>query len=218
MSIYAINTDYIGEQLSPEEYRGIKNQSWLKVILKGLSKLFNINFLGYKTGDSASNYNSGTTYTFQQRVKHTDKGIYELIVTSSLNNPPTDTSKWLKLNEFFIGTDERIKYNSQIVLFEYSLNNYFSTSGIYITNNFVESDNNFVMDTTSDGSSYFSYSNDTQIDYMDYTATYNTNTNDFTINVPTAFYNSLGTYKEQLIRSFADKYNLIGMKYNVTNY
>jgi hypothetical protein len=51
--------------------------------------------------------------------------------------------------------------------------------------------------------------------------TYIVNAYDYTINVPIAIFNTLGTTttnKENTIRQFADKYNLAGMNYNIITY
>ena len=176
MSIYNLDTDFVGENLMPPQLRTTKHLAWLKVILKPLN-WFNTKFSLYRNGDPSS------------------------LISSE-----------------FIGVDERIIYSSQKMLFEYLLNRYFATTGIYIDNNFIGADNNFVMGASSSSSSSMPNNSAYSDTYMGEQPYYTTSQNDFTIYVPTAFYTGLGTYNEQLIRAVADKYVLAGITYNVTDY
>jgi hypothetical protein len=53
---------------------------------------------------------------------------------------------------------------------------------------------------------------------MDYTATYSTAIYDYTIYVPILFYASLGTNANTIISTYANKYKLAGMQFNVITY
>ncbi len=177
MSIYTLDTDFVGENLMPPQIRTPKHLAWLKVILKPLNFFGTNIFNYYQNGDATS------------------------IVTNE-----------------FIGASERIKYSSQKLLFEYALNKSLFTTGIYIENNFIASDVVFLMGNSGEVSSLMPNSSVNQIHYLGNTPNYVTDTNDFTIYVPTIWYASLGTYNEQLIRNIADKYVLAGITYNVTAY
>jgi hypothetical protein len=218
MAIYDYNSNTVAEQLTPPTLRGSKFLAWLYVLVKPIQDLHDLIFSDYKTGNVYSDYNNLTTYNFGERVRWTDKAIYECIATTSLGNLPSDATKWIKVNDVFIGTDERVKYSSQKLLYEQALNTFFITTGIYIQNNFVSVGNVFVMDSTSEGSSIMSYSNDYQPDFMDYTATYSTAIYDYTIYVPILFYASLGTNANTIISTYANKYKLAGMQFNVITY
>lgn len=218
MAIYDYNTNTVAEQLSPPTLRGNKFLAWLYVLAKPIQNLHDLIFSDYKVGNVYYNYSNVATYGFTDRVRWADKAIYECIVTTSLGNLPSNTTKWVKVNDVFIGTDERVKYSAQKLLFEQALNTFFITSGIYITNNFTTVGNVFVMDTTSEESSIMSYSNDYQPDFMDYTATYSTALFDYTINVPLVFHTTLGANASTIISTYANKYNLAGMQFNVITY
>lgn len=218
MAIYDYNTNTVAEQLTPPTLRGSKFLAWLYVLSKPIQDLHDLIFSDYKIGNVYTNYNNSNTYVFSDRVRYIDKSIYECIATTSLGNLPTNTTKWVKVNDVFIGTDERVKYSAQRLLYEKALNTFFITTGIYITNNFVSVGNVFVMDTTSEESSIISYSNDYQPDFMDYTATYSNSVYDYTIYVPSLFYASLGANANTIIYTYADKYKLAGMQFNVIPY
>ena len=217
MAIYDYNSDIIGEQLTPPVLRMPKFLAWIYVLAKPLQNLHDIIFTDYKIGNVYTLYNNSATYNFGDRVRYLDKSIYECIKIS-VGNLPTNDVYWVKINDVFIGTDERVKYSAQKILFEQALNTFFITSGIYIQNNFASIGNVFVMDTTSQESSIISYSNDYQPDFMDYTASYPNNIYDYTIYVPIAFYTSLGTDAYTLISTYANKYNLAGMQFNILTY
>jgi hypothetical protein len=127
-------------------------------------------------------------------------------------------------NDNFIGTRERAKYNSQKMLFEYGLNKYFQVTGptyIYIQNNFAEADHVFIMGLSGPTSSRLVLNSQNAESYMGLVASYSTDVYDYTIYVPLAVFNALGTSdanREAAIRSFADIYNLAGMSYNVISY
>lgn len=224
MSIYQIDTSYVSEQLTPPKLRGVKILAWLKVLLKPISILFDINFLEYKIGSTESDYNNATTYSFGSRVRYIDKSIYELIVSSSVGVNPSSTTNWIKINDIFIGCDERIKYNSQKLLFEYALNKFFLVpivgNQIYIQNQttFVTP---FVMGNLGSLSSSMPINSVNQINFLGNSYTYTSSAYDYAIYVPTAIFTGLGTSvinRENAIRNFADNYNLAGLKYEVITY
>ena len=227
MSIYVLDTDYIGEQLTPPKLRNIKMLSWLKVLLKPLSNLFNINFLKYKLGETSSDFNISSNYYFGERVIWTDKRIYEqthLPITTITGIYPDNSDYWTPILDNFIGSDERIKYNAQKMLFEYALNRFFripiTDPQIYIVNQttFITP---FVMGNSGTYSSSMPINSINQINYLGNAYTYTSFSYDYEIYVPIAVYNTLGTdatNKENAIRNFADLYNLAGMSFSVLTY
>jgi hypothetical protein len=217
MAIYDYDSNIVAEQLSPPTLRNGKFLAWLYVLVKPLQNLHDLIFSDYKVGNVYSVYSNATTYNFGTRVRYLDKAIYECIKTS-VGNLPTNSVYWIKVNDIFIGTDERVKYSAQKLLFEYALNKFFITSGIYITNNFIYVGDVFVMDTDSTESSVMPLDSFYQEDYMDLTATYASGIYDYTIFFPISDYTTLGFSANAIIRTFADKYNLAGMQYNIQTY
>lgn len=225
MAIYDYDSNIVGEQLTPPILRNTKFLAWIYVIVKPIQNIWSLIFEDYKDGNSYADFDILTTYNFGDRVLWTDKAIYEAIYTDadgiaqSFNGVyPSNTLFWTKVNEIFIGSNERVKYSAQKLLFEYALNTFFITTGIYITNNFIDVGDVFLMDTDSTESSLMPLDSLYQEDYMDYTATYASGIYDYTIFVPVAFHTSLGTNADGIIRTFADKYNLVGMQYDIQTY
>jgi len=224
MSIYQIDTSYVSEQLTPPKLRNVKLLAWLKVLLKPISNLFDVNFLDYKIGNVYTDYSGATTYSFGDKVMYIDKSIYELIVATSTGVDPVNTTNWIKINDVFIGCDERIKYNAQKLLFEYALNKFFLVpvvgDQIYIDNQ-ITFETPFIMGNTGDLSSSMPTNSINQISYLGNAYTYTSSSYDYTIYVPIAIFTALGTNttnRENAIRFFADKYNLSGLIYNVIAY
>jgi hypothetical protein len=198
--------------------------AWLKVILAPIQNLWKRIFVDYKDGSLYADYDAFTVYVFGDRVVYTNKSVYECIRdTMAIGIPCDNTDYWLKINDNFIGASERAKYNAQKIVFEYALNKWFRVpSGdpqIYIVNHIV-STSAFVMGATGAYSSAMASSSAFSTSYMG--ASYSAvAVYDYTIYVPVAVFNAQGsttTNRENAIRNFADKYNLIGMSYSVVTY
>lgn len=230
MAIYDYDNQVVGEQLTPPVLRNTKQLAWINTLTAAVQNLWSLVFEDYRIGSSYSDYNGATTYDFGDRVIWDDKCIYEATYTNSLGvaesfsgEAPSNTVFWTKVNEIFIGSDERVKYSAQKLLFEYALNKFFRIAAspadqIYIQNNFIDTGDVFVMDTDSAESSVMPLDSFYQEDYMDLTATYATGIYDYTIFVPISDYTLLGASAEAIIRTFADKYNLAGMQYDIQTY
>lgn len=217
MAIYDYDNQIVGEQLTPPVLRTTKQIAWINTLTAAIQNLWSLIFEDYRVGSVYPDYGFFTQYYVGDRVLFADKSIYECI-SNSLNISCLDTTKWVKVNDIFIGSDERVKYSAQKLLFEYALNKFFISSGIYITNNFIDVGDVFVMDTDSTESSVMPLDSFYQEDYMDLTATYASGVYDYTIFVPIADYTTLGSSANAIIRTFADKYNLAGMQYNIQTY
>jgi hypothetical protein len=217
MAIYDYDNQIVGEQLTPPVLRTDKQLSWINTLTAAVQNLWSLIFEDYRVGSVYPDYGFFTQYYVGDRVLFADKSIYECI-SNSLNISCLDTTKWVKVNDIFIGSDERVKYSAQKLLFEYALNKFFISSGIYITNNFIDVGDVFVMDTNSTESSVMPLDSFYQEDYMDLTATYASGIYDYTIFVPIADYTTLGSSANAIIRTFADKYNLAGMQYDIQTY
>jgi hypothetical protein len=217
MAIYDYDNQIVGEQLTPPVLRTDKQLSWINTLTASVQNLWSLIFEDYRVGSVYPDYGFFTQYYVGDRVLFADKSIYECI-SNSLNISCLDTTKWVKVNDIFIGSDERVKYSAQKLLFEYALNKFFISSGIYITNNFIDVGDVFVMDTNSTESSVMPLDSFYQEDYMDLTATYASGIYDYTIFVPIADYTTLGSSANAIIRTFADKYNLAGMQYDIQTY
>lgn len=225
-SIYDIDFDLQADNLNHPLRRKTKISAFLHSLVYPLQRLRDFFFNNYDVTATYSDYSGATAYVYGDMVIWTDKCIYELISATSTGNAPSDTANWIKLNDTFIGVSERVKYNSQKLLFEYALNKFFRVAAlpadqIYITNNLIDAGVNFLMNTGSSESSVMPLNSVYQIHYMGLMPTYQTSVYDYTIFVPAAVYAALGSTandREYSIRNFADKYNLAGMQYDIQTY
>lgn len=137
MSLFSLNVFRRGEDLTPPKLRSNTITSLLRVLLRPLKWCEDLFFKDFCKGTSAGWYDSGTTYTKYKKVIWQDGAVYQLMVNSSLNIPPTgnalSATNWLKVLDNFIGIDERVRYNGQRIVFEYALNKWFNvTASPYI--------------------------------------------------------------------------------------
>jgi hypothetical protein len=223
MSIYTLSVNYISEKLVPPSLRGAKHLAWLKTILKPVQTLWKYIFIDYKNGSPYANYDVSLSYNTTDRVIYSNKKVYECIKNASVGINCDDSEYWLKINDNFIGASERVKYNSQKIVFEYALNKWFDVQSydpqIYIQNNVIAG-SAFVMGSTGSYSSPMALSGVYSTTYMGLAYSF-IPLYDYTIYVPTLVFNAQGSTlanRENAIRNFADIYNLIGMKYNVITY
>jgi hypothetical protein len=209
-------------ELMPPDKRGGKMIAWVRTMLSQIQYCRNRILGDYKQGSDYSVWSAGT-YTKGQKVIYRES-VYECIVDSTTANPLT-TTDWRVYLDYFIGVDERILYNHIKLTLEYALNKRFGTtfkqpplqSDIYIVTN-SPLNNPFIIGANENESSvvFSDYSTEFIID--DYTfETFN----NYTIYIPTSVYNALGTTaaeRETTIRNFANKYNTIGLFYNIETY
>lgn len=232
-SIYDIDFGLQAKNLDTPQRRKPKFIAFLFSLMSPLQYFRDFFYDKYVNSFAYSDYNPSIHYLFGALVIWNDKCIYQAAyidingdAQSFINVNPSNTTHWYKVNDTFIGTDERVRYNSQRLLFEYALNRFFMIAAspadqIYIENNFISAGSNFVMGNSGPTSSYMPLDSQYQVDYMGSDAIYNPLINDYTIYVPVSVFNSLGTTtsnRENAIKNFADLYNTIGMQYNVTTY
>ncbi len=227
LPIYNFDVEDISYKLTPPELRQPAHLSWLKVILRPLQELWSSIFEDYSDGviatyplwDIVTGYTIGTKVIFSG-----DKGVYVCILgAGGLGQTPVNPLYWTKIQDNFIGANERIKYNSQIIVLEYALNLWFlvptTDPQIYIENNdwsppfLMGEENTYLMSSNLADNSIFSDS-----------AMGNTFTgaSEFTIYFPVLLFAALSpaltSDKEKVIRNFVDKYRMAGITYTITTY
>lgn len=215
---YNLNYKELWKQLLPPVLRNSRVIAWGAVLLQPIQWLHDFIFGEYSDGAVYNTYSNATAYVIGDKVIYTDRGVYECI-TNTTGNLPTNATYWKLVNNNYIGIRERIVYNSQKILFEYALNRWFVCSGIYITNNDKDTVS-FLMGNTGENSSLMPNSSTNQIDYLGSNLIV-TSINDFTIYVPIAVHTALSPdsgQRDNIIRSFADKLTIAGMKYNIVTY
>lgn len=218
MGIFTVTYSFLWETLYPPVLRLVKHLEWGKVLNRPVQFLHDSIFISYADGATDPDYSNVTAYVRGDRVIFTNRGQYEALV-STTGNDPTDANFWLLVNDNYIGVRERATYNSQKIIFENSLNRWFQTTGIFITNNIVIT-NAFVMGATGPFSSAMSLNSINQVNFMGNVFTSSTE-GDFTIFVPLAKFNSLAGNdedRENVIRSFANIYVLAGLEYDVETF
>lgn len=181
------------------------------------------------TGNLPTNvlYFSIKSFAVLDRINFIDKAVYECILVNPTGIGALNTTYWIKIQNEFLGIRERSKANAQILLFEYMLNKWFGTSfnypssvnDIYIVNNSTASET-MIMGRSGPNSSFMPRSSTFQANFL--TRSYVAQTTSYyTIYVPLAVFNSLASTnddRENIIRDFANKFNLSGVTYTVTTY
>lgn len=226
-NIYDINFNLQTDNLDTPTRRKPKFAAFLHSLMKPLQWLRDLFFIEYATGsyNLYSLYDPLNGYSFGDRVIYTDNKVYEYIfATPGAGIIPTNTAHWTVIVDNFIGLNERLKYTSQIIAFEYMLNRWFrnigATDQIYIGNN-----NNiqyvFVMGQSGPTSSNMAVNSLSSTSFMGLNPTFSGTQYNFTIYVPSALFATLGTNpinQENAVRSFADQFVLAGILYNVLTF
>ena len=135
MSIYSYDNKIVAEQIAPPTLRQSKFLAWLYVITKPVQSLWSLIFNGYKNGTTVY-YDLDNTfflppfgYVFSVgEVIKDSKSIY-ICTKSSTYAGFANLADFDKLQDNFLGVSERIKYNSQKILFDL-----FNTLGTNATN------------------------------------------------------------------------------------
>lgn len=224
MSLYNITFNNVWKLVSPPNKRKPKLLAWGNSLMFPMQWLRDLWLGWYKTGATCAAYNNSATYNYGDRVIFKDGRVYVNILNNGLGTvgiDPTDPTVWAILLENFIGADERVNYNAQIIEYEYALNRWFQVSTgspqIYIQNNTAQG--SFVMGNSSSTSSYMPNTSSNSISFL--SNAYIATPPSFTIFVPSALFATLGTTtqnRENAIRSFADKYKLAGTDYDVQTF
>lgn len=222
-SIYDINFNLQATNLLPPDKRKARFKAFLNALTICLQYLRDRFYNKYADGDNSAKWDSGTAYTIGQTVRYVDRSIYECIADTTAGILPTDTDYFIKVQDIYIGLRERLKYNSQKILFEYVLNKWFEVDPlpadqIYISNNSLDL-NGFVIGEFEDTSSSIAQTENYQQGYLG--NSYSFGSYAFTIYVPLAVFNALAatnTEREYIIRAQADKYVYSGFLYNVVTY
>jgi hypothetical protein len=177
-------------------------------------------FTYYADGFLGLRWDSSTAYVPGDIVRH-NRIVYECI-KSHTNIPPDNPTCWVKIQDNYIGVRERIKYNSQKVIFEFLLNKHFeipsASPQIYITN--IDSGAaQFMMGRASATSSTLARDSEYQQYFLG--RVYTTQKYNFAIYVPIAVFTALNPvpiYAENIVRQIADKYVIAGKFYTVIPY
>ena len=222
MSIYDITYEDRVVELIPPDKRYARTVGMLRGLTNQLQVLRNKIFGDYKQGVVCNNWED-IVYAVGDLVKYGET-VYVSLIDSN-TDVPTVTTSWAIYQATFIGVDERIMFNHQKLVLEYALNKRFgttfkqppNTSDIYLTTN-ANTASVFIVGATENESSvvYSDGSTEVVINSYSFSTTYN-----FTVYIPSAVFTALGgttAEREAVVKSFVDRYNTIGLSYNITTY
>ena len=140
-NIYDIDYSLQGPELLSPDKRDGGTIALVTAFLKSVQWSRDLLLTSYKTGATAANYAAGT-YAKDAMVVY-NKSVYLSLASGNIA-APTDTTKWQIIQDNFLGTDQRVKFNGQKIVLEYALNQQFggtfrppgssSLSDIYLTN------------------------------------------------------------------------------------
>jgi hypothetical protein len=226
--IYDVNFFQTAQELSPSFRRTKEEFEGLNAAFAEPMNDLNLIFKWYREGSTAPDYSNVTVYNFGDVVKYA-KVIYlrnEITDGYSAGIEPTNFTFFTKIIDLFIGVDERVKYQSQKIVFEYALNRFFETtfrqpplvSDIYITRDFSDLTDFWIAET--DIATATVGETDTDTTYVDEDET-TRSAYDYVIKFPLAAYNALASTnptREKIVRVFADKINAAGFKYIIQTY
>lgn len=165
------------------------------------------------------------TYNLRDRVEYR-RGIYESLIDNNTSTPD-DVTKWRLLQLVHVSAISRAKYTGHKMILEYALNKIFKTTwngapvtpygDIYITNT-TDIEGSFIVGIDEEeSSSVFEFDSS---GYIFDTEVSSAGIN-FTIHIPIAVYNSLGTddpARENAVREIADRYVVEGLVYEIVTY
>jgi hypothetical protein len=218
--------DYIARtvDLLPPDKRYTRMVKWLYNLVTPLETDHARIFDDYKTGnDTYPVYFFSALYGKGAIVRY-GEGLYISLINSNYF-PPTEPTAWSVYSPSFIGVDERLKYTHEKIILEYALNRRYETTfrqppdlpDIFIETN-TPPYGPFIVGGTEviSSISYRLESTDYIIDGYSFAAFYS-----YTIYMPVAVFEAQGTndvLREKTIREFVDKYNTIGLTYNIQTY
>lgn len=221
--IYDITFDQQSAELLPPDKRDPTILAPVRALMSGLQWIRDLIFGSYRLGSTAPAWSAGTYNKFDQVIYK--KAVFESLVANNTTEPDItqNTISWRRVLDNFVGVEQRILYNCQVLAFEYALNKWFATSfrqppntsDIYLTTS-PPAIKGFLVGGTQPSLIY----RDRSYEFVgnEYHAPISIT---LTINIPSAVYLALGTTtadRDNLVRSFANKYNAFGIFYDINPY
>lgn len=210
---FDINTNAV--ELLPPDKRKFSNIRLLWSLLSPMQWIRDLVFGSYYEGSNAPAYTAGT-YDYMAQVIY-DRKIYMSLFDGNTDLPTT--SKWMLIQDNFIGVKERILYNAEKLVFEYLLNKEYGTtfrqpplqSDIFINNLAAVPDGFLVGETEPYCSSVGQTTSSDAIGY-NWTFVY---LNHFQINIPASL---LLTVSVDHIRDYANQYAAASTNFTIVTY
>lgn len=128
MSIFNYSVDQVVERNLPPLLRQSKMLAWLRTLLRP-NQYHMDRVHKYINGDTSAEWDIALTYDKYDTVRYSDNAIYESKVNSNFAiepiNDPLSSTNWRKVQETYIGIDERMNYNCQIIVLAAAFNKHF---------------------------------------------------------------------------------------------
>lgn len=222
MSKYDIDFDRQAQELLPPDKRMMIFVNFIQAIIKPLKWLHELLFVSYRTGSTADPYAPGT-YNKYDQVIYRGK-VFESLVNGNTSTPD-DTTVWMLVQNNFLGADERVLYNGQVLVLEYALNQWYGTqfrqppnqSDIYLT--MIPKDASvFIIggDETNSSVSYNFGSREFIVNDYDFDPYYS-----MIVNIPYSIWEALDNLeanRDRFVRAFVDQYVVAGIIYTINPY
>lgn len=123
---YDVNVAQQAVELLAPDKRDTNYVTLVKSLLNCVQWCRDSIFHSYKKGSTASHYAAGYYNMFDQVIYN--KAVYYSM--EGYNTAlPSDIRRWIKIQDNFLGVDQRVKFNGQKIVLEYALNLHFE--GIY---------------------------------------------------------------------------------------
>lgn len=191
MSIYNLNTDNFGKQLTPPYKRLPRYLAWISVLLSPIQWLHDLFFNNYANGEYSAIWDSVSTYPKDTVVQYLDYQIYIATRDVPIMTPCIDTNYWILIGDN-VGLRQRASVTGQKLLLEWVLNKHYNTtfrqpaigtSDIYVGGVAIDT-NYFVAGINGEESSFAAISGEDARQFVGISYTYATES--LIINVPNA--------------------------------
>lgn len=227
-SIYDVDYKIVNNNILAPQYRQSKIKAFVNAMIYPIQWLRDRFFLNYvESYQDYIIYSGGSSVLLNQYelVKFPDNSVWENQVSNidiATYNPTLgqlysgSTLLWVKIQEDFIGLNERLKYSNQKIMLEYILNRYFNDSldTIYISNNNTSIAPFYICDDDTDiDCGYVGFDEDNCTEYISFDDTLTT-VYHFTIFIP----DTLVSIDLDEIRVIVDRYNYYSLTYNFQIY
>jgi hypothetical protein len=217
-SIYDIDYSQQGPEILPPDKRDSNTIGLIKSLLSVFQWARDLLFGSYKIGATAPNYAAGLYNQYDMVIF--EKSVYYSLIPNN-TDAPTITSSWLKVQDNFLGVNERVKFNGQVLVLEYALNQRFggtfrppgssSLSDIYL-NNIPAVVTGFLVGEDEAYSSSVGQTLSSKTIGSPYPFIH---INNFNINLLNSLYILTN---EQAVRDFVDLYIPVSLRYTITPY
>jgi hypothetical protein len=128
--IYDFDINANSVELLPPDKRYKKTIAFIQALLSPLQWAHDALFNSYYQGSAAPTYSAGS-YNFLNQVIY-NKAVYLSLINENVDIPTT--TNWYKMQDSFIGLNERILYAGNKIILEYAINKEF---GAVVNGNFI---------------------------------------------------------------------------------